>query len=125
VDIAQDKNRVVVTIDHAPPRGVTPAMLTWWYGHVLGTMELITGREFDYLSTFHRDEEDFGRLLGTKLPIPALAIAGELDNAHGIADMAREAASGVTTAVAPGGGHWTPEENLEFLVAEMLRFLGR
>jgi hypothetical protein len=26
---------------------------------------------------------------------------------------------------APGGGHRTPEENPEFLVAEALRFLGR
>jgi pimeloyl-ACP methyl ester carboxylesterase len=27
--------------------------------------------------------------------------------------------------VMPGGGHWTPEENPEFLVPQALRFLGR
>ena len=52
---------------------------------------------------FDRDEEDFATLLGTKLPMPVLAIAGELDNA---------------------GGHRTPEESSEFPVAEVLRFLG-
>ena len=29
----------VVTIEHAPLPGVTAEMLTWWYGHVPGTME--------------------------------------------------------------------------------------
>lgn len=31
--------RTVVTIEHAPLPGVTAEMLTWWYGHVPGTME--------------------------------------------------------------------------------------
>jgi DAPG hydrolase PhiG domain len=28
-----------VIIEHAPLAGVTPEMLAWWYGHVLGTMQ--------------------------------------------------------------------------------------
>jgi pimeloyl-ACP methyl ester carboxylesterase len=36
-----------------------------------------------------------------------------------------EAASDVTTAAAPGGGHWTPAENPDFLAAEVLRTPGR
>src|SRR5262245_34162549 len=31
--------RRIVTIEHAPLAGVTAEMLTWWYGHVPGTME--------------------------------------------------------------------------------------
>ncbi|MBB6549304.1 hypothetical protein [Nonomuraea rubra] len=31
--------RLEITIEHAPLTGVTPQMLTWWYGHIPGTME--------------------------------------------------------------------------------------
>jgi hypothetical protein len=33
-----ESGRTVVTIDHSPLAGVTPEMLTWWYGHVPGSM---------------------------------------------------------------------------------------
>ena len=36
--IAQHGGRSVVTIQHAPLRGVTPEMLSWWYRHIPGEM---------------------------------------------------------------------------------------
>jgi pimeloyl-ACP methyl ester carboxylesterase len=123
---------------------------------------LVTGREYEYLSTFYRartqvagaitdddlavyarayaapgalragfelyrafdeDEQVLGKLQTNKLPMPVLAMAGELDNATLIADMARDLATDVTSAVVPGGGHWTPEENPVFLLERLLDFL--
>ncbi|NGO08513.1 alpha/beta hydrolase [Streptomyces sp. HC44] len=123
---------------------------------------LVSGREYDYLSTFYRartkvagavtdddlavyarayaapgalragfelyrafdqDEQRFAKLLQDKLPMPVLALGGELDNGSLITDMAREAATDVRGAVVPGGGHWTPEENPEVLLEHLLTFL--
>lgn len=123
---------------------------------------LITGHEYDYISTFYRartqvagaitdgdldvyarayaapgalragfelyrafddDERALGRLQATKLPMPVLAMAGEFDNANLIVDMAQDLAIDVKGAVVPGGGHWTPEENPEFLLNQLLSFL--
>ena len=36
--VVQHGERTVVTIRHAPLRGVTPEMLSWWYRHVPGDM---------------------------------------------------------------------------------------
>jgi pimeloyl-ACP methyl ester carboxylesterase len=40
-----------------------------------------------------------------------------------IADMAHEIAGDVRSAIVPGGGHWTPEKNPEFLLDQLLGFL--
>lgn len=78
---------------------------------------------FELYRAFDRDEDAFAKLLTTRLTLPVLAIGGELDNAELIAKMAREAAEHVTAATVPGGGHWTPEENPEFLLNQLLTFL--
>ena len=36
--VVQHGGRAVITIRHAPLRGVTPEMLSWWYRHVAGQM---------------------------------------------------------------------------------------
>jgi hypothetical protein len=36
--ITEDSGQLVITIMHAPLRGVTAEMLRWWYRHVPGTM---------------------------------------------------------------------------------------
>lgn len=38
-----------IVIEHAPLRGVTPAMLAWWFGHVEGNMEYAGRRMARYL----------------------------------------------------------------------------
>jgi hypothetical protein len=49
VSRSADDGKRVVTIEHAPLRGVTPEMLTWWYGHVPGTMQYADGTYPRYL----------------------------------------------------------------------------
>jgi DAPG hydrolase-like protein len=44
--------RVVVTVEHAVLRGVTTEMLTWWYGHIAGTMSY-AGREYPRFQVWH------------------------------------------------------------------------
>jgi hypothetical protein len=39
VSRSDDSGRRIVTIEHAPLPGVTAEMLSWWYGHVPGTMQ--------------------------------------------------------------------------------------
>ena len=58
--------RLLMTIRHAPLRGITPEMLVWWFQNIEGTVE-IDGREYpryliwhpydhiDYDTTRHRD----------------------------------------------------------------------
>jgi len=38
-----------VTIEHAPLGGVTPEMLAWWYGNVMGTMPYVDAMYPRYL----------------------------------------------------------------------------
>jgi DAPG hydrolase-like protein len=41
-----------IIIDHAEMNGVTPAMLAWWYGHVVGDMEY-AGRTYPRYLVWH------------------------------------------------------------------------
>ena len=45
----RDRGRTIVTIEHAPLSGVTAEMLTWWYGHVPGTIKYAGGTYPRYL----------------------------------------------------------------------------
>jgi pimeloyl-ACP methyl ester carboxylesterase len=78
---------------------------------------------FELYRAFDDDERALAQLQSTKLPMPVLAMAGELDNASLIPDMAHDLAVDVKTAVVPGGGHWTPEEKPAFLLDQLLSFL--
>jgi DAPG hydrolase PhiG domain len=49
VSRSDDGGRRVITIEHAPLTGVTAEMLTWWYGHVRGTMPYADGMYPRYL----------------------------------------------------------------------------
>lgn len=80
---------------------------------------------FELYRAFDEDEQVFAALRAAELTMPVLALAGELDNATLIAEMAHDLAGDVTGGVVPGGGHWTPEENPEFLLEELLKFLPR
>jgi pimeloyl-ACP methyl ester carboxylesterase len=80
---------------------------------------------FELYRAFDEDERAFSDLLKTKLAMPVLALGGELDNGTLIADMAREVADDVRSAVVPGAGHWSAEERPEFVLDELLAFLPR
>jgi hypothetical protein len=85
-------NRLLMTIRHAPLRGITPEMLCWWFQSIEGTVE-IDGREYprylvwhpfdhiDYRATRRRDGtigagvrftivEAFGRDASLSVPHP-------------------------------------------------------
>jgi pimeloyl-ACP methyl ester carboxylesterase len=78
---------------------------------------------FELYRAFDQDERRFAEFTAHTLPVPVLAMAGELDNGTMIGDMARQLATEVRATVVPGGGHWTPEENPEFLLDQLLGFL--
>ena len=44
--------RLVMTIRHAPLRGITPEMLVWWFQNIEGTIE-IDGREYPRYLVWH------------------------------------------------------------------------
>jgi hypothetical protein len=41
--ITNDGSQLIITITHAPLRGVTAEMLQWWFRHVAGTMSYAGG----------------------------------------------------------------------------------
>jgi|GEM_PF-5446672 len=47
----RDGRRQIIT-DHAELNGVTPAILAWWYGHVVGDMEY-AGRTYPHYLVWH------------------------------------------------------------------------
>ena len=78
---------------------------------------------FELYRDFPNDEQRFAQFQRTKLRIPVLAMGGEADNGSMIEQMARELASDVSGAIVPGGGHWSPEENPDFVAAQIIDFL--
>ncbi|GAB3436185.1 alpha/beta fold hydrolase [Flindersiella endophytica] len=78
---------------------------------------------FELYRAFEADEVRFADFVSNKLPMPVLAMGGELDNGTLIGEMAGQLAEDVTSRVVPGGGHWTPEENPDFLLRELMEFL--
>jgi pimeloyl-ACP methyl ester carboxylesterase len=58
----------------------------------------------------------------TPLTIPVLAIGGEASVGRMVADEMRKVASNVTEAIAPLSGHWIPEEQPQWLAAQLLQF---
>jgi|SRR3954468_499676 hypothetical protein len=91
VSRSQDGGRRVVTIEHAPLRGVTAEMLSWWYRHVPGTMPYADGtysrylvwHPLDHISYEIENERPVGEAQtvepGTKLHIVE-ALGRDLDN---------------------------------------------
>jgi pimeloyl-ACP methyl ester carboxylesterase len=65
------------------------------------------------------------RLSERKLPMPVLAIGGELSFGAGMLNGARQFAQDLTGAVAERSGHWIPEERPAWLAEQIIQFLGR
>lgn len=78
---------------------------------------------FELYRAFPEDERRFAEFQKRKLSMPVLALAGDKSNGETEAAMAREIASDVRGGVAPDTGHWLPDENPEFLAAQLLSFL--
>src|SRR5919198_4862962 len=80
---------------------------------------------FELYRAFPEDERRFAEFEKHKLPMPVLALAGDKSNGMIEFDMAKELASDVRGGVAPDTGHWLPDENPEFLTAQLLSFFGK
>jgi pimeloyl-ACP methyl ester carboxylesterase len=79
---------------------------------------------FELYRAFPEDEKRFKQFMRKKLTMPVLALAGEKSNGPSEIEMAKEVASNVQGGVAPGTGHWLPDENPEYLTNQLLEFLG-
>ncbi|WGD50052.1 alpha/beta hydrolase [Bradyrhizobium sp. CB1650] len=78
---------------------------------------------FELYRAFPEDERRFAEFEKQKLSMPVLALAGDKSNGMVEVAMAREIAQDVRGGVAPDTGHWLPDENPEFLAAQLLTFL--
>lgn len=78
---------------------------------------------FELYRAFPEDERVFADYLKRKLPMPVLALAGAESNGMGELEMAKEVALDVRGGVAPGAGHWLPDESPDFLAARLIDFL--
>lgn len=78
---------------------------------------------FELYRAFPEDERRFAEFEKRKLSLPVLALAGDKSNGMVEVTMAREIANDVRGGVAPDTGHWLPDENPEFLTAQLLTFL--
>lgn len=78
---------------------------------------------FELYRAFPEDERRFAEFEKHKLSTPVLALAGDKSNGMVEITMAREIANDVRGGVAPDTGHWLPDENPEFLTAQLLTFL--
>lgn len=47
-----ERGHMLLTIEHDVVRGVTPAMLDWWFRHIAGTIE-VGGRRYDRYRAWH------------------------------------------------------------------------
>lgn len=77
---------------------------------------------FELYRAFPQDETQFRAFMKHKLPMPVLALAGDMSNGAKELDMAKELALDVRGAVAPNTGHWLPDENPAFLTHQLLDF---
>ena len=65
------------------------------------------------------------RLSERKLPMPVMAIGGELSFGAGMLKGARQFTQDLTGAVAERSGHWIPEERPAWLAEQVLQFFGQ
>lgn len=79
---------------------------------------------FELYRAFEKDAKDNAGSETDKLKIPVLAIGGEYSRIKDyVPQQLKEAAENLTAAVAPGCGHFIPEENPEWLADRILQFV--
>jgi pimeloyl-ACP methyl ester carboxylesterase len=66
---------------------------------------------FELYRAFPQDEADNRAFAKAKLPMPVLALGGEMSFGEAIVPMAREVATDARGGAVPGAGHWIAEEN--------------
>lgn len=79
---------------------------------------------FDSYRAFWQDAEDNRRLATTRLPMPVLAIGGDLSVGTALVDSLRALATDVRGTVYEGCGHFIPDEQPDRLAGDLRAFLG-
>ncbi len=79
---------------------------------------------FEYYRAFDQDEKDNQDYARAKLPMPVLAVGGEQSRLNKyVIDQLRPGTEHLTGDLAPGSGHWIPEENPQWLAGRLLTFM--
>lgn len=76
-----------------------------------------------YFRAMWTNAENNRRSAEIKLDIPVAAFGGEYSVGVGAAQSMQAVANKVQTIIVPGAGHWLPEENPDFVITELKRFL--
>lgn len=76
-----------------------------------------------YFVSFQQAAKDFLQLSQTKLPIPVLAIGGEMANGNVLGRQTKLVASNATAIVLKNTGHWVLEENPKGTSDALMNFL--
>lgn len=76
-----------------------------------------------YFVSFQQAAKDFLQLSQTKLPIPVLAIGGEMANGNVLGQQTKLVASDATVVVLKNTGHWVLEENPKGTSDALMNFL--
>ena len=116
------------------------AFFAWWFRRLLGQPDkmapdriehyagVYAGREalaagFAQYRTLLRDIEHDRPFAGRKLPMPVLAVAGEMGVGGMLGDGLRLAVADLRSVVLPGCGHFVPEERPHELGLLLVEFL--
>lgn len=78
---------------------------------------------FDLYRTLDEDAEDNTRSARTTLEMPVLVMSASIWPEDLVAGTVRPVAENVQAVTVPNAGHWLSEENPEFVIEELLRFL--
>jgi pimeloyl-ACP methyl ester carboxylesterase len=76
-----------------------------------------------YFRAMWVNAENNKRSAEIKLEIPVVAFGGEYSVGVGSAQSMQAVANNVQSIIVPGAGHWLPEENPDFVIAELKHFL--
>ena len=78
----------------------------------------------EYYRAFDQDEKDNQDYARAKLTMPVLAVGGEQSRLNKyVIDQLKPGTEHLTGDLAPGSGHWIPEENPQWLASRMLAFM--
>jgi pimeloyl-ACP methyl ester carboxylesterase len=79
---------------------------------------------FEYYRAFDQDEKHNQDYARAKLAMPVLAVGGEQSRLNKyVIDQLRPGTEHLTGDLAPGSGHWIPEENPQWLAGRLLTFM--
>jgi len=78
---------------------------------------------FAYYRAFYESGQQNLAAAAEKLTVPVLAIGGSMSVAAMVEIEMKQVATNVIGMVAPECGHWVPEEQPEWLTAQLLEFL--